>query len=293
MNSRRPLFSFVVPAYNASDTIDATIKSVLAQSCDDWEIVITDDGSTDTTRAVIDVFVERDHRIQVHSQPNAGAGAAISAAIERASGEFIVQLGADDELLPEFCTVMRDFIEAHPGFDIYASNSYRLHPDGLREPYHSGARFQHVFSLKVDDLLDEPAIYGTAAFRREWFDRVGGFRTEFYSEDYDFWLRAMMAGAKHIYTPEKLALYRVTPGQKTEDGVLMRQEDIKILRDAIESGQLSPEQVAHAQRTIEMLKKNIAFRKRVTSLVGPRMAKPIFGAAHKAAWLVRPHRRQR
>lgn len=280
-----------MPAYNASATLDASIGSVIAQNFDDWELVITDDGSLDDTRAICDRYVGRDSRISVESQPNAGAGAAISAAIERATGEFVVQLGADDELLPHYCTATNAFIEQHPGFDIYASNAHRLLPDGSRAIYHTAPRFSRVFSATVDDLIDEPLIYGTAAFRREWFDRLGGFRADYYNEDYDFWLRALIAGAKHVYNPEPLALYRVTPGQKTEDGVRMRQEDIRILEDAIASGGLTAEQVAHARRVIALLEKNVAFRKRVISLVGAKAARPVFGLAHKAAWLFRPHRR--
>jgi glycosyltransferase involved in cell wall biosynthesis len=293
MSDSHPRFSIVMPAYNATATLDASIGSVCAQSFDSWELVICDDGSTDDTRAICDRHAAADPRVRVHSQPNAGAGAAISAAIKRATGDFIVQLGADDELLPEYCSVTGELIDKRPGYDIYASNAYRLLPDGTRELYHTAPRFSATFELTVDDLLDEPLIYGTAAFRRELFARVGGFRTEYYNEDYDFWLRAMIAGAKHIYTPRPLALYRVVPGQKTADGVRMRQEDIKILRDAIESGGLTPEQVAHAERTIALLERNVAFRKRVIGLVGPRAAKRVFGLAHRLAWIVRPHRRAR
>ncbi len=286
-------FSIVMPAYNAESTIESSIRSVLEQDMDVWELVITDDGSTDRTREICDGHAQADPRVRVYSQANAGTGAAISAAIERSVGEFVVQLGADDELLPEYCSATSAFIEAHPGFDIYASNAFRLLPDGRRELYHASARFTRELELTVDDLLEEPLIYVTAAFRRELFARVGGFRTDYYNEDYDFWLRALMAGARHIYQPVPLALYRVTPGQKTEDGALMREEDIRILLSAIESGSLSQDQVDHARRTIALLEKNVAFRRRVSALVGPRLAQPVFRAAHKAAWLVRPHRRAR
>jgi glycosyltransferase involved in cell wall biosynthesis len=280
-----------MPAYNAASTLDESIGSVRAQEYESWELVITDDGSTDDTRAVCDRHAAEDPRVRVHSQPNAGADAAISAAIERARGDFIVQLGADDELLEQYCSATSAFIDANPGYDIYASNASYLLPDGSRKPYHTAPRFSAQMSLSVDDLLDEPLIYGTAAFRRELFERVGGFRPEYYNEDYDFWLRIMMAGARHIYTPQTLALYRVNPGQKTEDGVRMRLEDIKILRSAIESGGLSAEQIAHAERTIALLEKNVAFRKRVLSLVGPKAAPSVFRLAHRLAWIVRPSRR--
>lgn len=281
-----------MPAYNAAATIEAAIDSVRAQKSDDWELVITDDGSTDATRAICERQAASDSRITCTSQLNAGAGAAISAAIARATGAYVVQLGADDELLTEYCSAVTAFMEARPGFDIYASNAYRLLLDGTRRLYHTQPRFAREFSLTVDDLLDEPLIYGTAACRRSLFERVGGFRTEFHNEDYDFWLRAMMAGATHIYTPQTLALYRVMPGQKTEDGVRMRLEDIRVLESAVASGGLPAEQVEHARSTIALLEKNVAFRRRVTALVGPQLAEPVFRLAHRAAGLVRPHRRK-
>jgi glycosyltransferase involved in cell wall biosynthesis len=286
-----PRFSIVMPAYNAAATLDASIGSVLALDCDDWELVITDDGSTDDTRAICDRYAAADPRVTVATQPNGGAGAAIGAAIERARGDFIVQMGADDELLPEYCSVTSALIDAHPDHDIYASNAYRLFPDGRREIFHAAPRFERELELTVDDLLDEPCIFVTAAFRREWFERVGGFRPDHYNEDYDFWLRIVMAGARHIYTPVPTSLYRVMPGQKTEDAVRSRLDDIAILRDAVASGQLTAEQVAHAERTIALLERNVAFRRRIIALVGPKLARPVFSAAHKAAWLIRPHRR--
>lgn len=293
MPTRPPRFSIVVPAYNAEATLGDTIRSVLAQDSADWELVITDDGSTDGTRALADSFAQADPRISVLTQPNGGAGAAISAAISRATGEFVVQLGADDELLPSFCSATDAFIREHPGYDIYASNAWRLFPDGHREIFHDTPRFSRELSLGVDDLLDECLIYVTAAFRRELFASVGGFRAEFYNEDYDFWLRALMSGARHIYQPAPLALYRVVPGQKTEDGVRMRSEDVRILEDALASGRLSPAQDAHAKRTIALLRRNIAFRRFVLALVPAGLARATFRAAHRAAWIVRPHRRAR
>lgn len=279
----KPLFSIAIPAYNAAATIGDTIESVLAQECDDWEIAITDDGSTDETRAICDAFAARDARISVESQPNAGTGAALNAAIARSHGAYIVQLGADDVLESEYAATMSAFIHCNPGFDIYASNAYRELPDGEREIYHTEPRFTQVFSLTLDDLLDANLIYGTAAFRREIFDHLGGFRPEFHSEDYDFWLRAMMAGATHIYNPQVLATYRVTPGQKTESGALMRREDIRILRDALASGLLDAEQAAHAERSIARLEHNAAFRERMLSHLKPETAEKVFGVVHRVA----------
>lgn len=282
-----------MPAYNAAATIGDAIESVLGQEGPySWELLITDDGSADATGAIAADYAARDDRISVQSQTNAGTGAAISVAVDRATGEFIVQLGADDGLLPGYCRATGAFIDANPGYDIYASDAYRLLPDGRRIRYHEGPRFASVFSLTVDDMLDAPQIFGTAAFRREWFDRIGGFRTDYYNEDYDFWLRIMIAGARHIYQPVPLALYRVVPGQKTSDGISAREGDIAVLRSAIAEGGLSVEQTVHAERTIALLEKNIVFRRRVLRLVGVRRASCVFAFAHRLAWFVRPHRRK-
>ena len=292
MSASVPRFSIVMPAHDAASTIGAAIDSVLAQEgFDAFELVVVDDGSTDDTRAIAERYAVRDSRVRVFSQPNAGAGAAISAGIEQAAGEFIVQLGSDDELLPEYCAATGHFIDTYPGYDIYASNAFRLYPGGRRAVYHTEPRFERETSLTLDDLLDAPLIYGTAAFRRSLFETVGGFRAEFHNEDYDFWLRAMMAGAKHIYQPLPLALYRVREGQKTSDGIRMREDDIAILADAIASGRLAAPQAAHARATIALLKRNVAFRRTVVRVFGERNAQPVFALAHKLAYFVRPHRR--
>ncbi len=289
----RPSFSIVVPAYNAAATIGSTIRSVLDQTSPDWELVITDDGSTDDTLSLCRGYAREDPRITVITQSNAGTGAALTASITHSTGAFITQLGADDELLPEYCAVTKEIIGSAPEHDIFASNAYRLMPDGLRVLYHTAPRFARRLTLTVDDLLDACEIFPTAAFRREWFNRVGGFRSKFYNEDYDFWLRIMIAGARHIYQPVPLALYRVVPGQKTQDEVRVRLDDVAILADAVQSGTLTADQTEHARRTIALLERNVAFRKRVIALVGPRLAPAVFRVAHKAAWLVRPHRRAR
>jgi len=283
----------VIPAYNAAATIGEAIESVLAQDADDWELVITDDGSTDETRAICDRYVAADSRISVGSQDNAGTGAAINAGIKRARGEFIVLIGADDLLLPEFVFAMGGFMHLRPGCDIYACNAYRQFPDGRRELYHTDPRFAEACSLTTDDLLTANYIYGAAAFRRELWERLGGFRTEFYNEDYDFWLRALISGATHIYNPLALAAYRVTPGQKSADEARMRREDVRVLEAAIESGMLTAEQTAHATRAIRHHVRNAAFRERLTTMMGPKAARLVFRTAHAGLKLLREAKRVR
>lgn len=288
-----PLFSVVIPAYNAGETLSEAIESVRAQTFQSWEVVVVDDGSTDSTASIVEDLASSDPRIRLVSQSNQGAGAAITAGIHESSGRFIVQLGADDLLLERCLEVVATSIDAYPEISIHAFNAYRQQPDGSRVAYHATPRFAEELALTLEDMLDEPQIYGAAAFAREWFDRVGGFRSRFFNEDYDFWLRIMAAGATHRYIPEILAVYRMSESQKTADTIAVRTDDIAILTDLIDSGSLSEEQVVRARRSIALLEQNVAFRRRAEALVGRKASVLVFALAHKLAWIVRPYRRKR
>ncbi|NES72852.1 MAG: glycosyltransferase family 2 protein, partial [Okeania sp. SIO2D1] len=88
------LISVIIPVYNGEKTIRDTINSVLKQSFADFELIIINDGSTDSTLEVINSF--QDHRLKVFSYPNAGQGASRNRGIELAKGEYISFIDADD-----------------------------------------------------------------------------------------------------------------------------------------------------------------------------------------------------
>lgn len=97
-----PLISVIVPAYNAQDYLGQCVRSVLAQSVADFELIIIDDGSTDTTGGIADAFAKYDGRIKVIHQRNQGLSAARNAGMDIAIGQFTTFVDADDALHPEF-----------------------------------------------------------------------------------------------------------------------------------------------------------------------------------------------
>lgn len=248
-----PFFSVVMPAYNASRTIADAIGSVLAQTDDRWELVIVDDGSSDATLEIARDHALRDSRILVLRQAHGGAGAARARAVEHSRGRYIARLDADDLYLPHYMQTMRSFIETNPGYGIYACNAEVFFPDGRVEPWLPEPRFEAVLSLDLDDLLRACHIFTASAFDRALYDLAGGFRAHIYNEDYDFWLRAMAGGARHIYTPAVLARYRVSESQMSADRRRAYDSDIRIMRDLIRSGPLVPRQVAIARSRIREL----------------------------------------
>jgi glycosyltransferase involved in cell wall biosynthesis len=113
MKTPAPLFSVVIPLYNRAQQISLTIQSVLAQTCQDFEIVIIDDGSTDNPQPVVMSF--QDERIRYLRQDNAGGSAARNAGINMAKGRYIAFLDSDDVWLPNHLEQALPFLEAGNG----------------------------------------------------------------------------------------------------------------------------------------------------------------------------------
>lgn len=103
-----PRFSIVIPTYNRAESVLDTLTSCFAQSYTDFEIVVVDDGSSDTTLAVLDAV--SDPRLIVVSQDNAGPAAARNHGMRRASGQYIAFLDSDDSWYPEFLNAVNELL---------------------------------------------------------------------------------------------------------------------------------------------------------------------------------------
>lgn len=208
-----PFITFMTAAYNAQATLAETMGSLLAQTAGDWEMVLVDDGSADGTLALAERLAADDPRITVLSQPNAGAAAARNRACTVARGRWWCVLDADDQVLPGFVERMSRFIGGHPGYDLYSCGTEMRLPDGGVRLFDDRRRAQHVVSFSLDEMIERNRLHVTTVFAPAVHRLAGGFRNV-YAEDYDFWLRALAGGAKHLHDPEVLAVYRVSPGGK-------------------------------------------------------------------------------
>lgn len=311
MSQIPPRFSIVLPAYQAHDTLALAIESVLAQEFADWELIIVDDGSTDDTGAIARAYADGDARIKVFSQPNAGCAGARRAAASRAQGDFVTKLDADDAFTPDALTVLAQAVDEHPDYDIYSANGVKVYPEGRRVPALSDPRFFRPCSLKLEDIIDDCWIFGGGAtIRRETLERIGGFREEYYCEDYDLWIRALAQGARHLYVPATIYEYRMSgEGRMNADPVPSFHSYLDILADAEERGLFSPEQSVLAKRSSEKFRARIdqlratgttdatyterqaqAFTSRVQRAFGPRLGRAVILLADKLKWIVKPLR---
>ena len=263
-----PRFSITTPAYNAADTLAETVESVLAQTFDDWEQVIVDDGSTDATRELADSYAARDPRIRVISQRNRGSGGAHNTAARSARANLLVMLSADDLLLPQHLERFDAFITANPGAGLYSCNGYHLYDDGHRELSRMHERWSDPAGCDTTDLLHACFYPIGAVYRREVFDAVGGFPEDLYAEDYVFFMLALAHGFEHRYLDVPLAVHRRNTVQKSADAIRVREADVVAIERVIATGLSSPDEVTVAQRVIRRHRLNIAVRSVLGGLLG-------------------------
>lgn len=237
-----PKFSIVVPAYNAEATLAETLDAIRTQSFTDWECVVVDDGSTDSTRALAAGYMQRDSRFRVVWQDNLGTAGAYNTGVREARADLVVICSADDLLLPEHLESMREFVAANPKYEIYSSNGEYLSESGARSAVYRGEPWSTERSLSLEDVLGCCFFSVGVVYRRPVFDLVGGYRLGVYGEDYDFWLRAMAGGARHRYSPRILSLHRVSAAQKSADILRVYASNIEVYRNLLEDHLVTADQ---------------------------------------------------
>jgi len=112
-----PRFSIIIPTYNRAESVLQTLDSCFGQTCSDYEIIVVDDGSTDTTVSVLKTI--QDARLRVVSQPNAGPAAARNHGMRLSRGRYIAFLDSDDSWYPEFLEAANDVIDEQGDVLVY------------------------------------------------------------------------------------------------------------------------------------------------------------------------------
>jgi glycosyltransferase involved in cell wall biosynthesis len=199
----------ITPAWNAAAHLRETIDSVRAQTLTDWEWLIVDDGSTDETVSIVEEHVAADPRIRLLTQSHAGPSAARNLAMATATGGYYAFLDSDDVWYPGFLQAQVDVFRRHPDTGLVTGNGYFL--GGPHDGHPTRPLGDCCSTLPLTVLIqDECSVFIMTVFRREVFETIGGFdETQWTSEDYDFWLRAALAGFIFRRNPRPLGRYRV------------------------------------------------------------------------------------
>ncbi|MBQ8382352.1 MAG: glycosyltransferase [Clostridia bacterium] len=122
------MISFIIPVYRAEAYLPACLDSLLSQTVSDWEAILVDDGSSDSSGTICDAYAARDGRFRVIHQANGGVSVARNAGLDAARGEFVAFVDADDRLAPAFCEAM--LAAMGEGVDFVFCNYLRVSPAG-------------------------------------------------------------------------------------------------------------------------------------------------------------------
>lgn len=233
------LVTVVMAAYNSEAWVAEAVESALGQDHKELEVIVVNDGSTDSTLAVLQRYGER---IRVINQRNAGAPAARNAGLAAARGDFVAFLDADDVWWPGKVSDQVAFFEGHPevgtvvsSWQVWAPDSggrfYRPPGPDFRSP---GAMPEVLWcGWRYNELLFDCELLTTCVMlRAETVRAVGRFDTDLRTgEDYDYWLRASrVAPMAKLARPG--ALYRVVPTSLSREPRPVNAE-LDVLRQAV------------------------------------------------------------
>ncbi|MCK4827992.1 glycosyltransferase family 2 protein, partial [bacterium] len=201
--------------YNSEKYLKETLDSIVNQTYKDWELVIINDGSCDSTESIIDHYIKQGHPIVYNYQENRGLSSSRNEAMKLSCGDYIAFIDHDDMWLPHKLETQLSYLQAHPECGFLYSNAYVLQDKKQRLIYPmrttmpQGSVFR-TFLIRYPVNLQTVMIKKTLLDGMDhWFDK----KLEL-CEEYDFFLR-FLRNAQAAYQKDPLAIYRLHPNMSS------------------------------------------------------------------------------
>lgn len=214
------MVSIVLPVFNAQYTVQAAIQSCLDQSYTEIEIIVVDDGSTDGTADAL-ANHKADSRVVLHTIAHAGVAEAFNFGLQKAKGNYIARMDADDVMHPERLAKQVQFLEAHPEIGVVSCLVQYGGDRGTQEGYARHVDWINTLvtptEIAMNRFVDSPVCNPSVLFRTELMTQHGGARHGDFPEDYEMWLRWMDAGVQFAKVPEVLFTWNDLPSRITRN----------------------------------------------------------------------------
>jgi glycosyltransferase involved in cell wall biosynthesis len=237
----KPKVSVVIPAYNHERYVGAAVESVLSQTCDDLELIVIDDGSTDRTGEVVQSF--DDARLIYLFQENQDAFNTLNRGLDQATGDLVAILNSDDVYTPDrlekLVQVQEDTGAQCLFTDVIPIDEDGNHMDDPEFGWNRWHRKNRSFFFDCGDLYTAflkgnfMVTTSNLFLTRQAVDRVGKFCSLRYLHDYDYIFRVMLACPDQVLYlhDEKLLFYRIHGGNTlSEAAIIGREQDKEIIR---------------------------------------------------------------
>ncbi len=220
-----PYFSIIIPLYNKENFIQKALQSILAQTFQDFEIVIIDDCSTDNS-------VQKAKEIQsdkiryISHERNKGLSAGRNTGIRHANAEYVTFLDADDVWRPHFLEKIKELIDTYPEASLFATAYEEIYPDDLvLKPSVNKTGIQPDEMLLITDFfvknMQQPIYnHSSLCIRKAFFDTIGYYdETINFSEDVDFGIRANYHSPLAYYNRAESCYTVYSENQITNSGI--------------------------------------------------------------------------
>jgi glycosyltransferase involved in cell wall biosynthesis len=200
------LVSIITPLYNGQRFIAKTIESVQAQTYVDWEMLIINDGSTDTSAEIVETFSADDDRIKLFSQPNGGSAAARNNGIRRAEGQYIALLDADDVWEPFFLESQLELMNKTNSLLVYGSHKRIDENDNeCLAPYIAPVKVGYTDLLKTCSISCLTGVYDASVHGKVYLNE--NFKS--LRDDHIYWLEIIKKTKVAYGNQQVIASYRM------------------------------------------------------------------------------------
>jgi glycosyltransferase involved in cell wall biosynthesis len=227
MNSfffQTPEVTVVMACFNSAATLDDAIRSIRSQTLKNWELLLINDGSTDSTFSIMERHAALDCRIRVFTQANSGLTQSLIDGCQLARSPIIARQDADDLSLPDRLLRQYQIMCEQPSVGLVSCFADYIGPEN--EYLNTVTRPKDPIEA-TRCLLDErmgPPAHGTVMFRKAIYEQVGGYRRQFYyAQDSDLWMR-MAEVSKIAYLQESAYQFRWHGRSITGTGRALQEE---------------------------------------------------------------------
>lgn len=201
--------SVLMPVKNANGTVARAIRSIQKQSLTDWELILVDDHSIDSTPKILQALAADDNRIRPFSSQGQGIADALNSGIAHCQGRYVARMDADDVSLPERLASQFSFLNENKDTGMVGTRVNFKGDSVLNAGYANYVEWtNHLLNwpdIRANRFVESPFAHPSVMFRRSLFEKTNDcYRSGDFPEDYELWLRWIDAGVKMAKLPEYL-----------------------------------------------------------------------------------------
>lgn len=209
-----PEISVIMSVYNGEKYLSEAVDSICGQTFQDWELIVINDCSADSTAQILEKYAASDNRIRVYTNEyNLKLPASLNKAIGLARGRYIARMDADDIALPERLEKQLEFMKAHS--DVMISSCRYMTLSGTEASSGGGGGRCDFEAVKALLLVTNPILHPGVIAKSDVIKKLGYDETLTCTEDFDIWARAAKSGMAIKIQRDYLMLYRIHGSQIT------------------------------------------------------------------------------